>query len=104
MTVQLLTAAKCLLTGGHLWTAWQLYPRLIGAQVEWLRWERRCQRCRTQARRWFKVSVPAGARIPQGVKSAIPVERYLTRLGAVAPRPESLRDGPMPGEVAASLE
>lgn len=83
---------------GHAWTQWQLYPRRIGARVEWLRWEARCLKCRRTRQRWFRVEVPADARIPMGIGNAIPVERYLSRIGAVAPRPESLSNGSMPGE------
>jgi hypothetical protein len=94
----------CLIRG-HAWGEWRMYPRLIGARVEWLRWESRCQRgqCRTARRRWFKVEIRSDRRLPEGIGKAIPVERYLQRIGAIAPRPEALVDGPMPAEVLESL-
>jgi hypothetical protein len=89
---------------GHAWGPWALRPHLIGARVEWLRWESHCPKCRSVRQRWFRVEIPPDARIPMGIGKAIPVERYLSRIGAVAPRPESLVDGEMPTEAWGVLQ
>lgn len=97
-----MTSLRCVFAG-HAWTEWHLRPRLIGTRVEWLRWESYCPKCRQYRRRWFRVHVPASRRLPESGAGSLPVEKYLHRIGAVAPRPETLVDGPMPGEVIAGL-
>jgi hypothetical protein len=86
--------------GRHAYNAWQLFPRVIGARVEWLRWESRCQKCRHVRRRWFKVAIPDGTRIPKPVPKAISAEQWLRRIGTTAPGPETLQDGSMPHDLA----
>lgn len=85
------------LVGRHELGPWELRPKLIGARVGWLRWERHCTRrqpdkrwvCRRVEQRWFQVRVPASFR-PGGEGKAIAVEAYVQKIRAHVPPPETL--------------
>lgn len=91
-------AGRLLCIANHRWGEFGLRPRWIGVRVEWLRWERTCQRCWAIERRWFKVKLPSGLKMG-GIGHAIRVEDYLKRIRQSAPDPLSVPPSSMPAEL-----
>jgi hypothetical protein len=69
---------------GHRGAVWWIRPALVAVPVEWLRWERECDRCHRVERRWFRVP-PARPHLAMGGT------QYVAWRRPDAPLPDELR-------------